>query len=224
MKTLLSGFVAAGFVCAASISPGQVRDSGPTGTTDPISSPSTEKTGEGSTSSGASLEGIVMRDRKLYYVKGGKTELVNNELRLSEGITVQEGGHIILKNGERINLQNGQFLTLEGKIVSDPMNPNASGTPAAGAGIQSGGSSPETQSNTSGLGRDDIATQKAGLASSGTSGPAKKVEADSNLSGTTAESRSTGGDPKGNKQREKQGSRGDTAPSGANAGPTGSGM
>lgn len=81
-------------------------------------------------------EGIVKRGGEILFIKNGNPQRVNNELRLSEGITVEPDSDLSLKDGTRMTLTEGQMVTLDGRVIADPLS---------GAGAQSG--SPLQQPN-----------------------------------------------------------------------------
>ncbi len=65
-------------------------------------------------------EAIVKQDGVVYFLKEGRWQKVERELRLSEGVTVQSDGEVILKDGAKVTLKDGQLITLDGRIMVAP--------------------------------------------------------------------------------------------------------
>jgi len=51
-------------------------------------------------------------------VKATKATRIDNELKLSEGITARPDGTVTLKDGKQIQLQDGQMVTLAGELIT----------------------------------------------------------------------------------------------------------
>jgi hypothetical protein len=69
---------------------------------------------------GRPQEAIVKQDGVVYFLKEGRWHKVERELRLSEGVTVQSDGEVILKDGAKVTLKDGQLITLDGRIMVAP--------------------------------------------------------------------------------------------------------
>jgi hypothetical protein len=67
-----------------------------------------------------SPDGLAVIKGALMYIKGGKITRVNNELKLSEGITARPNRQVTLANGQTMDLQEGQMVTLDGKLMNAP--------------------------------------------------------------------------------------------------------
>ncbi|RYD68838.1 MAG: hypothetical protein EOP84_29610 [Verrucomicrobiaceae bacterium] len=65
-------------------------------------------------------DGIVKAQGAVQFIKDGKMTKVNKELKLSEGYVVRQDGHITRPDGTTLTLQEGQMLTLDGKLVQAP--------------------------------------------------------------------------------------------------------
>jgi hypothetical protein len=63
---------------------------------------------------------IIKQDGVVYFLKDGRPQKVERELRLSEGVTVQSDGEVILKDGTKVSLKDGQLITLDGRIMAAP--------------------------------------------------------------------------------------------------------
>jgi hypothetical protein len=66
-------------------------------------------------------DGLAVIKGALMYIKGGKLTRVNNELKLSEGITARPNRQVTLANGKTLDLQEGQMVTLDGKLTTAPV-------------------------------------------------------------------------------------------------------
>lgn len=67
-----------------------------------------------------SREGLIRHEGDTYFIKEGRAQKVENEMKLSEGITAQKDGKITLKDGTEVTLEEGKMVTLEGKVVDTP--------------------------------------------------------------------------------------------------------
>ncbi len=67
-----------------------------------------------------SQDGILRAQGSVIFLKKGVPNRVTYEMRLSEGLIVRPSGEVTLPNGQTINLQEGQMVTLEGKLTSAP--------------------------------------------------------------------------------------------------------
>ncbi len=65
-------------------------------------------------------DGIVRSQGAVQFLKDGKMNKVNNEMKLSEGYIVRPNGQITKPDGTTIMLQEGQMLTLDGQLVQAP--------------------------------------------------------------------------------------------------------
>ncbi len=65
-------------------------------------------------------EAILKQDGVVYFLKEGRSQKVERELRLVEGVTVQSDGEVILKDGAKVTLKDGQLITLDGRIMAAP--------------------------------------------------------------------------------------------------------
>lgn len=62
-------------------------------------------------------DGIVMKDGKLMLIKNGeKTAMTQNEISLTDGTIVKKDGTIIRKDGTRTPLNNGEHISMLGKV------------------------------------------------------------------------------------------------------------
>lgn len=64
----------------------------------------------------AKLQGI------LVYVKGGRGTRITGEQKFTEGLTVQRGGDILLSDGRKLKLTEGQMVTFSGELREAPRN------------------------------------------------------------------------------------------------------
>lgn len=68
-----------------------------------------------------SPDGLAVIKGALMYIKGGKVTRVNNELKLSEGIVARPNRQVTLANGQTLDLQEGQMVTLDGQLMNAPV-------------------------------------------------------------------------------------------------------
>ncbi len=61
-------------------------------------------------------DGILKAQGSIHYRKGGQLTRVTHEIKLSEGIVARPDGQITLKDGKNVTLQEGQILTMDGKV------------------------------------------------------------------------------------------------------------
>ncbi|HEX8312985.1 MAG TPA: DUF6799 domain-containing protein [Chthoniobacteraceae bacterium] len=66
----------------------------------------------------ANVEGIMRAKGGVHFVKAAKATRLDNELKLSEGITARPDGMVTLKDGKQIQLQDGQMVTLSGELIT----------------------------------------------------------------------------------------------------------
>jgi hypothetical protein len=59
---------------------------------------------------------IMMKDGKLTEVNNGKKELVKQDINLVNGSTIHPDGTINDKGGNVIRLQEGEYMTMDGRI------------------------------------------------------------------------------------------------------------
>lgn len=113
-------------------------------------------------------DGLLRRDGVVYFYKHGQPQRIENETKLSEGITVQKDGDVTLKDGTKMTLQDGQMVTLDGQVISAP--------PAASSPSSPSSSTPSDSSlNTT----PDASTSSDGVSSS--ADDAKSASGDGNL-------------------------------------------
>ncbi|MGV3533568.1 MAG: DUF6799 domain-containing protein [Chthoniobacteraceae bacterium] len=89
-------------------------------TASPGSTPAIGTATGGSPGTAMSREGLIRHEGDTYFIKEGRAQKVDNEMKLSEGITAQENGKITLKDGTELTLEEGKMVTLEGKVVDTP--------------------------------------------------------------------------------------------------------
>lgn len=65
-------------------------------------------------------DGIVKAQGAVQFLKEGKMNKVNHEMKLSEGFIVRPNGQITKPDGSTVTLQEGQMLTLDGRLVQAP--------------------------------------------------------------------------------------------------------
>lgn len=65
-------------------------------------------------------DGLLKAQGSIHFLKDGKLTRIDNETRLSEGFVARPNGKITKPDGTEITLQEGQMLTLEGKLMPAP--------------------------------------------------------------------------------------------------------
>ncbi len=65
-------------------------------------------------------DGILKAQGAIQFMKDGKMNKVNKELKLSEGFVVRPNGQITKPDGSTVTLEEGQMLTLDGRLVQAP--------------------------------------------------------------------------------------------------------
>lgn len=75
----------------------------------------TETAEEGSAA--MAKNGILMRDDKLIQIKNGETIPVNDTMEMKNGTKVMADGTVMMKNGETMKLENGDKVTMKGKVI-----------------------------------------------------------------------------------------------------------
>ncbi|MDB6151575.1 MAG: hypothetical protein JWL90_28 [Chthoniobacteraceae bacterium] len=65
-------------------------------------------------------DGLAMSGGKTFFIKNLNATMVDNQLELSEGIIAWPNGEVQLKDGHKVQLQEGQLLSLEGKLMPLP--------------------------------------------------------------------------------------------------------
>ena len=60
---------------------------------------------------------LMMQGGKMATIKEGKAMPMEDEMTLSDGTKVMTNGNVIMKNGEKAMLANGDMITMDGKII-----------------------------------------------------------------------------------------------------------
>jgi hypothetical protein len=74
-------------------------------------------------------DGILRAQGSMHFMKGGKLTRIDSETKLTEGFTVNPDGSVKKPDGSTIKLEEGQMLTLTGKLTAAPAT---TGTTAPG--------------------------------------------------------------------------------------------
>ena len=67
-------------------------------------------------------DGIAKLGGMLVYVKTGRATQIVGAQRFTEGVTVQQNGDIILKDGRKVKLTDGRMVTFSGELREAPRN------------------------------------------------------------------------------------------------------
>lgn len=92
--------------------------------------------GTATTQPATAMDGIVKHDGEILFLKNGRATAVDKDMKLSEGINVNPSGELVLKDGTRMTLQEGQMVTLDGKVTKAPesiFGSSAAAQPGSGA-------------------------------------------------------------------------------------------
>jgi hypothetical protein len=65
-------------------------------------------------------DGIARMSGAYYYIKSGQATLITGPQRFTEGITFETGGDLILQDGRKVRLIEGQMITLAGELRDAP--------------------------------------------------------------------------------------------------------
>jgi hypothetical protein len=65
-------------------------------------------------------DGILKARGSVQFLKNGKMNIVNSEMKLSEGFVVRPNGQITKPDGSTVTLEEGQMLTLDGRMTQAP--------------------------------------------------------------------------------------------------------
>lgn len=65
-------------------------------------------------------DGIVRAQGAIHFLKDGKMNKVNHEMKLSEGFVIRPDGQVTKPDGSNVTLQEGQMLTLDGRLEQAP--------------------------------------------------------------------------------------------------------
>ena len=72
-------------------------------------------------------DGILKAQGSIHYRKNGQLTRVEKETKLAEGIVARPDGKVTLANGTTVTLQEGQIVTLDGKVQKDTAATGATG-------------------------------------------------------------------------------------------------
>ena len=75
----------------------------------------------------AGSDGILKAQGSVHFRKNGQLTRVEKETKLAEGIVARPDGKITLANGTTVTLQEGQIVTLDGKVQKDTAATGATG-------------------------------------------------------------------------------------------------
>ncbi len=64
-----------------------------------------------------SRDGVMMKDGKMWEVKGGKDTELTHEVTLKNGWRVNSDGRVMMANGQSIQMKEGEILDMSGKVV-----------------------------------------------------------------------------------------------------------
>jgi hypothetical protein len=92
----------------------------------------------------AGRDGITVSGGEAYITRNGVTKKLVKDLKLPSGVTIRPDGGIIFATGALASLQADQLLTLDGRIVDIPPDPNVNPAPLAPAVPQTTGQSAST--------------------------------------------------------------------------------
>jgi hypothetical protein len=68
-------------------------------------------------------DGFTKPSTEVLFTRGGKTQILKKEIRLTNGLSVRPDGSVLLPNGEKTSLLNNQLLTFQGTMESVALSP-----------------------------------------------------------------------------------------------------
>jgi hypothetical protein len=77
---------------------------------------------KGAISTSGMPEGIAKLKGAMVYVKGGRATRLTGEQKFAEGITLNRNGEVVLQDGRKLKLTEGQMVTLAGELREAPRN------------------------------------------------------------------------------------------------------
>jgi hypothetical protein len=86
--------------------------------------PSKKARGGSDSKAAPAPDGVVMSNSKVAVIKGKVIALVEDGYRVSERITAWPNGDVELSDGRKLHLEEGQLLTLDGKLMAFPQRLN----------------------------------------------------------------------------------------------------
>jgi hypothetical protein len=69
---------------------------------------------------GGVQDGFFKQGGSVYFIKNGRPQKVDREMRLAEGGTAERDGEVTLRDGAKVTLKEGQMITLDDKIMMAP--------------------------------------------------------------------------------------------------------
>ena len=82
-------------------------------------------------------DGIARIRGATFYLKSGRATRITREQRFAEGVTVGKNGEVMLQDGRKVRLTEGQMVTFGGEVREAPRNiqlPASISPPAASLG------------------------------------------------------------------------------------------
>ena len=67
-------------------------------------------------------DGIARIRGATFYVKSGRATQITREQKFSEGVTVGKNGDVMLQDGRKVRLTEGQMVTFAGEVREAPRN------------------------------------------------------------------------------------------------------
>jgi hypothetical protein len=77
----------------------------------------------------ARRDGITVSGGEAYVTRNGVTQKLVKDLKLPSGVTIQPNGAILFASGAHASLQADQLLTLDGRVLDIPNDPNVNPAP-----------------------------------------------------------------------------------------------
>ena len=65
---------------------------------------------------------VYMESNHIMVMKGGKSMMLNEDMKMSNGTTVMKDGSIMMKNGSKKMLVNGECVDINGKMSKMKMD------------------------------------------------------------------------------------------------------
>jgi hypothetical protein len=113
---------------------------------DPPTTENPAAAGDGVQVGVAKRDGITVTANEVFITRNGATERLSKELVLPSGVIARPDGTMVLPDKTEATLRASQLLTLEGKVIDIPLDPNVNPAPPQKTGANAPGSAQNTQS------------------------------------------------------------------------------
>jgi len=106
----------------------------------------------------ARRDGVTVSGGEAYVTRNGLTKKLVKDLKLPSGVTVQPDGGLLFSSGAHASLQADQLLTLDGRVVDIPNDPNVNPAPPVSSRVTQATAAPASATT-----KATTSTAKTGL-------------------------------------------------------------